>query len=90
LLYTGLGAQEGQLGLEAGADDYLVKPAPLELLNRKARKLLERAGWVGLGEGGLVVQEAGARGGSLENLPAPPGNISQPIAPAVGRGRDTP
>ncbi len=51
LMYTGLGAAEGQAALAVGADDYLVKPAPLELLHRKARELLARAGWPGLPQG---------------------------------------
>jgi DNA-binding response OmpR family regulator len=40
LMYTGLGAEEAQLALKAGADDYLVKPAPLEVIERKARALV--------------------------------------------------
>jgi signal transduction histidine kinase len=45
LMYTGLGAAEGEAALEAGADDYVVKPAPLEVIRRKAGKLLARVGW---------------------------------------------
>jgi GAF domain-containing protein/CheY-like chemotaxis protein len=45
LMYTGLGAAEGEAALEAGADDYVVKPAPLEVIRRKAAKLLAGAGW---------------------------------------------
>ncbi len=53
LMYTGLGAEEGQTALQMGADDYLVKPAPLDVIRRKASKLLARAGWpvVPLGSG---------------------------------------
>jgi GAF domain-containing protein/ActR/RegA family two-component response regulator len=48
LMYTGLGAEEGQVALKAGADDFLVKPAPLELIHRKVATLLARAGWSAL------------------------------------------
>jgi GAF domain-containing protein/ActR/RegA family two-component response regulator len=45
LVYTGLGAEEAQAAMAAGADEYLVKPAPLEAVQRKAATLLARAGW---------------------------------------------
>jgi two-component system KDP operon response regulator KdpE len=56
LLYTGLGIEEGRRGLASGADAYLVKPAPQELLHRKAFALLRRPGRSRPAEGG-------ARGG---------------------------
>ena len=40
LMLTGLGADEGQAAVAAGANDYVVKPAQMELLHDKATKLL--------------------------------------------------
>jgi len=51
LMYTGLGAEEGQVALKAGANDYLVKPASLEMICRKASALLAQGGWPALPAG---------------------------------------
>jgi CheY-like chemotaxis protein len=66
LMHTGLGAEEGQAALEAGADDYLVKPAPLELIQQKASRLLSLAGWP---EGRAGAPAGAGNGGRVEAKP---------------------
>jgi len=67
LLFTGLGAEEGQAALKMGADDYLVKPAPGEAIHRKASKLLGR-GW---GPGSTGPGEARDASAPTEGAEAP-------------------
>src|ERR1035437_10278438 len=55
-------------GLDAGADDYLVKPFDIDELKARLRGLLRRAGSEGDVEGGLSF-------GVLRLAPAPPGAL---------------
>jgi DNA-binding response OmpR family regulator len=68
LVYTGLGAEEAQAAMAAGADEYLVKPAPLEAVHRKAAALLAQGGWPALPGGPAPQDDEGLIG---ESLPPP-------------------
>jgi len=70
LMFTGLGAEEGQAALTLGADDYLVKPAPGEAIHRKASKLLAQVGWPGLPA--APGQPLGDASTEVVDLPPPP------------------
>lgn len=81
-------------GLQAGGDDYLVKPFHLEELLARVSALLRRAAWaqepvrgrvaVGAGWVDLVTREAQSKDGSRETLPAKEFGILQLLIEARG------
>jgi GAF domain-containing protein/ActR/RegA family two-component response regulator/HAMP domain-containing protein len=72
LMYTGLGAEEGRVALKAGANDYLVKPASLDMIYRKASALLAQGGWPAL-PAGPAPQDAERPVPEVAPSPAPAG-----------------
>jgi len=84
LMYTGLGAQEGLEACEAGADDYLVKPAPLELIRQKAGALLARAGWRNACGGGGVAAAVSPPVSAAEECAGPGGASGDPRLDRTG------